>query len=121
MTQVIKITGPQMAVNSTPNTVPTDAANGYVQNTGPAPYGANTYNNSGVALGTVGGATCVRILNVDSGLIVITVANSAGVNVGSFTIASMEGEYLRKGPYDTIASNSASGANVLATPIALTH
>lgn len=64
---------------------------------------------------TVSNATLVRVLNIDTGAILVTVANN-GVNVGSITITSNNGEYIQKYAFDTMVSNSTS--NCLGTPIA---
>ena len=86
MPQIIKITGIQATLNTTPNTI------------------ANS--------------TSLRILNTDGGSVVVTIANN-GVNVGSFTLTTNNGEYITKYARDTVVANNNS--NVFATPIAFTQ
>ena len=112
MTQVLKIVGPQITLTATPNTVLTNITAGAIP---PTP---NTASGGVAPSVQPGGGTVVRVLNTDPGLVLITVANS-GVNTGSITLTSMNGEYIRKYPYDTIQSNN--GSNTFATPIAFTN
>jgi hypothetical protein len=86
MTEVLKITGPQATIGTSPS--------------------------------SVSNCTVIRVLNIDPGYVLVTVANN-GANVGEITIAPNEGEYIRKYADDTIVSNSA--ANCIGTPIAFTN
>lgn len=101
----IKITGPIFTVNSTPNTVPTNAATGSnaAQNTESGGYGNST----------VGGATFVYLVNGNSANANVTVANSSG-NIGTLLMLSNTFITLTKGAYETIVSTP----NTIATPIA---
>jgi len=112
MTEVIKLAGLQITLTTTQNTVPTDSANA------PSIVTPNTDSGGISSNNDAGGATCVRVLNLDPGPVLITVAN-AGVNVGTFTLASNTHEYVRKYAWDTLQSNN--GSNTFAVAITLTH
>lgn len=105
-TGVIKLTGNTFVVNSTPNTVPTNAPS-YIS--APTPNTAS----GGVAPATAGGATVLYIVSTGSaGIANVTVANS-GVNT-TITMAVPDTMILTKYAHDLISSMP----NVYATPIA---
>jgi hypothetical protein len=104
---VIKIVGPIFTVNSTPNTVPTNAISGGNVTT-------NT-ESGGIALGPLGGATYLYIVNNGAASSNVTVGYANGsANVGTVMLLANQVMFLAKGAYETVVATP----NVVATPIA---
>jgi hypothetical protein len=89
--QVIKAAGSlEAACNTTPNTFTTSTQNG-------APM-------------------TIRVTNISTGALVITVAN-AGVNVLSFTLLGNNVQYVTKYRGDTVVSTAVGAVNCLAVEV----